>query len=573
MTAMDVLQPAIVFLGAGLCSAMVARAVRISPIVAYILAGVATGPYALNLAPDNAATHFLAELGVVFLLFDIGLHFSLGDIRKRKSDMLGLAPAQMILTGGAFALIAKLTGLEWPIAIAVGLSLAMSSTAVVMRVLADKDRPDCPVGRSATAVLVAQDIVAIFLLAFAASIQGDPAHLVVELAQSAGFAFIAFIIAALLGRFILRPVFQALSTTQNEDVFTVLSLFIVLSAGLATDALGLSLTLGAFLAGMAIADTPYRQLIRTEIKPFRSLLLGLFFISVGAQLNIPALAETWLFVLMATTAIITIKTVLTFIAAKLNGWSTHGGVQVAFLMSQGSEFTLVVTAALALVIPSAWSTTLVAAVALSLLIAPSWAEIGDRLARAIVQRRSDANNPSVITPNAQDHPVLVFGMTAEGRLAVDALREFQIPFVALDLDHDRFISATADGYKVVYGDAADLRLMDSVGANYARAFVLGAPRYEISRSITPAVREKYPNLLRFVAVENQADFKRHSELGMHPHISGGEPAGVELVTDLLMRLEVNPNDVSVWVKETTKREELFDHGDQTDPAETAKVAA
>ena len=174
MTAVETLQPAIVYLGAGLAAALASRAARLSPIVGYLVAGLVIGPSGFGLVQNNETARFLADLGVVFLLFDIGLHFSLKEIRTRRADMIGLAPLQIILCGLAFAMIGVAFGFPWPVAVLVGVSLALSSTAVVARLLADRNQPGCPMARSATAVLVAQDIVAIFLLTFAASLGGDP---------------------------------------------------------------------------------------------------------------------------------------------------------------------------------------------------------------------------------------------------------------------------------------------------------------------------------------------------------------------------------------------------------------
>src|SRR6185503_12966849 len=169
MNAATILQPAIIYLGAGLAAALASRAVRLSPIVGYLVAGLVIGPSGFALVRDNDTSRFLAQLGVVFLLFDIGLHFSLREIGTRRSDIFGFAPLQIILCGLAFALIGWALGFAIPVAILIGVSLALSSTAVVGRILADRDQPACPMGRSATAVLVAQDIVALFILVFAAS--------------------------------------------------------------------------------------------------------------------------------------------------------------------------------------------------------------------------------------------------------------------------------------------------------------------------------------------------------------------------------------------------------------------
>lgn len=570
MTAVETLQPAIAFLAAGLVAGVAARAARVSVVVGYLIAGVLIGPHAFGFVAENDTTHLLAELGVAFLLFDIGLHFSLKELRSTRRDMLALAPAQILLCGVAFALLARLTGVSWLIALAIGLSLALSSTAVVTRVLADQGKPLCPVGRAGTAVLVSQDVLAIFLLAFVGSMVSSYDNLAMEMGRAAGLAAISFAAALALGRYVVRPVFAFLARTHNEEVFTVLALLIVLAASTATSMIGLSLTLGAFLAGMAIADTPYRHIIQTEVKPFRSLLLGLFFIGVGMGIDVAALAPAWPYVLVATLGIVLVKTLLTYAAARINGWSVPGGTQLAFLLSQGSEFTLVIVAILGTAIPSPWRSTLVAAVALTFIIAPFWFALGEYISRVRAKRRSESiPEAGGLTAAETTGRVVVFGMTQEGRLAVDALRDFKIPHVALDLDADRFVSATSDGYDVVYGDSSDFRLMETVAGANARAIVLGAPRYEISVALTETVRAKYPNLQRFVAVHNEADAARHEKLGMNAHLSLAEPYGIEMAADLLASMGVESTQIASWIRETAERRGVFFETDETDADEAA----
>ena len=217
MTAAEVLQPAIIYLGAGLASALASRAVRLSPIVGYLVAGVIIGPSGFGLVENNDTAKFLAQLGVVFLLFDIGLHFSVREIRTRRDDMMGLAPLQIILCGLAFAGIGWGLGFSLPIAIIVGASLALSSTAVVARILEDRKQPGCPMGRSATAVLVAQDIVAIFILVFAASLGATPNIVGIDLLFALAMAIVALVVALLAGRFVVRPLFRSLAATDNRE--------------------------------------------------------------------------------------------------------------------------------------------------------------------------------------------------------------------------------------------------------------------------------------------------------------------------------------------------------------------
>lgn len=223
-----------------------------------------------------------------------------------------------------------------------GATLALSSTAVVVQTLAERGQQSCPVGLTATAVLIFQDICAIFLLILATSLAAAETALGIAIAMAAVKALIAFATAILIGRYAIGPLFGFLSRTKNEEVFTATTLLIVLAAAAITDAMQLSLTLGAFLAGMMISETAYRPVIQTEIKPFRGLLLGFFFITVGMSLDAGVLLRQWLDVLLFLAGLVGIKVVLVAAAALAFRWSVPGSVQLGFLLAQGSEFAFVI---------------------------------------------------------------------------------------------------------------------------------------------------------------------------------------------------------------------------------------
>ena len=359
--AVDALVPAITLLGFGAASALVTKAARLSPIVGYLIVGILIGQYGLGLIHESPATHLLAELGVVFLLFDIGMHVSMRELKESRRDLLGLAPAHLMLTGLMSAGALWMIGISWPIALAVGLSLGLSSTAVVARILTEREQNSCPIGRATTHVLIFQDMVAIFLMIYATSLGGAESGasgvagvistrllggadlpLAASLALSLVQAGLAFFAAVLAGKYLINPIFRTLAIIRNEEAFTAFTLLFVLAAACATAVSGLSLTLGAFLAGLAVSGTPFRHQVQTEMAPFRSLLLSFFFISVGLSIDVPALLRNLPFVLLAAGGLIGLKTALGFAAARLNGWSIPGATQMAFLLAQGSEFTLVV---------------------------------------------------------------------------------------------------------------------------------------------------------------------------------------------------------------------------------------
>ena len=591
--AVDALVPAITLLGFGAASALVSRAARLSPIVGYLIVGILIGPHGLHLIQESQATHLLAELGVVFLLFDIGMHVSMRELKESRRDLLGLAPAHLMLTGLISAGALWMIGIAWPIALAVGLSLGLSSTAVVARILTEREQNSCPIGRSATHVLIFQDMVAIFLMIYATSLggaetgasglaglistrllSGADLPLAVSLGLSLVQAGLAFVAAILAGKYLINPIFRTLAIIRNEEAFTAFTLLFVLAAACATAMTGLSLTLGAFLAGLAVSGTPYRHEVQTEMAPFRSLLLSFFFISVGLSIDVSALLRNLPLVLLAAGGLLGLKTALGFVAARLNGWSVPGATQMAFLLAQGSEFTLVVLSLGAIVtgMPGPLMSSVVAAIALSLALAPVWAGLGGRLSREIVRRTHKEAADAVSSDSPLDRPVIIVGMTQIGRLTVDALKDHDIPYVATEFDPDRMLSAVADGYRVSFGDAANMKLIEALGGAKARAMVIGIPRFEVSQSVTPMVMRRFPDLIRFVTVDTPEEMERFSALGIRTHFAIGEPRGIEMVIDMLTTLGIPEDRVSAWLSHVTERyaigEAKPEEDDEPDPLET-----
>lgn len=545
--------PAITLLAVGLACILAAKLARTSPIVMFIAAGLLIGPYGIALAPLNMTTSLLAQLGVVFLLFEIGLGFSTRTIRESGRDLLVLGPLQMVITGAGFAAAGVVFGLSPAMAILVGLGAGISATAVVSATLAERGLMTCPLGRSGTALLVFQDVAGIFLLVFAASLGSEEGSLAAALGAAALKALLAALAALAIGRFAARPALSVLARTNTPEVFTAAALLLVLATAAATGALGLSLTLGAFLAGVIVAQTPYRTVVRSEARPFGALLLGFFFITVGMGLDWRLLAAEAGAIALALAALMLGKTLLGGLAALGAGWSRPGATQLAFVTAQGSEFGLVLLAmpAVAEALGPDTAAVLVAASAASLALTPAWTGLGLKLARRIARGRA---SPSTPTPaGAGDRPILVFAMTPSGRMALDGLKAFGVPAVAIESDADRFMAALTDGYDVTFGDPSDMRLMTAVGATNARALALGQSRYEISREVTDYVHKTYPDLARFVVVDDEAEAEKHRALGMAAVINRSQPEGLDFAAALLRYAGVAEAEIAHWMRRVHDR--------------------
>lgn len=545
--------PVILLLTLGVIAAVFSRAVGLSPIVGYLLLGLALSGVGLNLVADSATIATLAELGVVFLLFDIGLHFSLSHIREQARDIFGFGPVQVLAGTLALGLFGLLFGLPPVAAFVVGATLSLSSTAVIAGLIAERHQQNCPVGLTATAILIFQDVAAIFLLIVASAL-GTGESIVPAMGVALLEAGGAFFVAVLLARLVVRPLFALIARTRNEEVFTAMALLVALAAGWATGAIGLSLTLGAFLGGMIIAETPYRALIQSEIKPFRGLLLGFFFISVGLSLDLGALIRFWPAVIGVAVLLLAVKILTNAAASLLFRWSVPGSTQLGFLLAQGSEFAFVILSlpAVRALVGETTSAVLIAAVALTLAVTPSLAEFGRSLAgrmRRWTARAADAE----LQPRELIEPVFIAGMGRAGRTLADALTEFDIGYGAIERNQQRFREALADGYNVAFGDLSDPRIWEPVALHGRKVSVLTAPVFEVSRDLTPTARQRFPDLKRIAVVPNREEAERFKSIGLLPIIDRSVPPGLDIAALVLSELGVDPDRIGEWMRRQQER--------------------
>lgn len=521
------IQPAITLLGLGIAAALASRALRLNPIVGYL--GLGLGLASLGMAEDFSGplVAAMAEAGVMFLLFNLGLHFSLGRIRSEAGNIFGFGSLQMLVAGGAFAALFWALGLPPAFAVIAGFGMGLSSTAVVIGLVRERGQEDCPVGRAAQSILIFQDIAAILLLVTAGALASGGA-LGPALGLAGAKALAAFGVAVLFARYLTEPLFGLIARAGTTEVYTATALFIALAAGWATGLAGLSLTLGAFLGGMAVADSRYRILVQTEIDAFRGLFLSFFFISVGLSIDPALLARDLGLVAGMTVGLITLKCAFNVAAALLNRWSVPGSIQLGFLLGQGSEFTLVLLAlpAVAGLAEPRLVSAMVTAIAISLAVTPPVSTIGRKLAGRLRQGPPDAKLAG------EDAPVLVIGMTDAGRALADALEFNDIGYLALDADHDRFQMALADGYHVHRANPADPRSWDAIGVERRQVLVVATGQTDVSRELTPLVEQRMPGVARIIAAPGPEEIEEMAALGMVPvdmSLSGGSERLIELV--------------------------------------------
>ncbi len=476
---------ALLFLAtAGVVAPLFVR-LRVSPVLGFLLAGVALGPYCLGrlvgraqwlgaLAISNVETiDHIAAFGVVVLLFTMGLELSFERLRRMRRLVFGLGLGQVLVTTLVLGAAAWGLGLAPPSAVTVGAALSMSSTAIVIPVLVESKRLGSSLGRASFSVLLFQDLAVAPLLVMTAAFAGGAGHgLGVGLLRVLVPAALALAALILFGRVALRPLFHLVAETKSPEFFMAACLLVVLGAGLAAAASRLSMALGAFVAGLLLAETEYRREIEVTIAPFRGLLLGLFFVSVGAEINLPLLFSEPGLILGLVAALIAMKGMTLIALAKGFRLPARVGVEMAMLLGPGGEFAFVmVGAALAGgLVDRPLATILVGAVALSMLTIPALAKLGARFGSP--PRSVADETPEEAPPESEERRVIIVGYGRVGALIGDMLDVHEIPFVAVDLDARLVGRARAAGKPVYYGDASRPDYLRRCGLETARAVVV-----------------------------------------------------------------------------------------------------
>ncbi len=480
------LEITLILLIAAVLGVVLFRLMQLPPMLGYLSVGVLIGPHALGLATESVATHTLAEFGVVFLMFSIGLEFSLPKLKSLRRNVFGLGFAQVALTilatlGGA-ALLGRLlpqyVNVSWSAAFALGGMLSMSSTAIVLKLLTERLELESEHGRRITAILLFQDLAVVPLLILVPALAHPGPDLVEDLAMAGLKA--AFVLALLLtfGQVLLRRWFQIVVQRRSHELFMLNLLLITLGAAWITEMAGLSMALGAFIAGMLISETEYRLQVEEDIKPFRDVLLGLFFITIGMMLDIRLVLGQLPLVLALLVVPMTIKFSLIALLARLFGASAGTAIRTGLGLAQGGEFGLVLLtqASSQGLLDPVFANIILAATVLSMLATPFLIANADRivlkLSRNEWMQQSLALTRIASRAMTEERHVIIAGFGRTGQSLAKLLDAENIPYHALDLDPERVREAQAAGSQVSYGDTSRRESLIAAGIHRAAAMVV-----------------------------------------------------------------------------------------------------
>lgn len=470
------------------------QALRIPAVLGYLVAGMALGPHTPGPVVDLAMPQILSEFGVVFLLFAIGLELPLSRLQTMRRYIFGLGLMQVVATSAVIGGVAYGLGLSAEAALIAGGMLSFSSTATVLKLLVERGETVARFGRISVAVLIFQDLAVVPLLTLLPLLAASGTSIPLALGLAAIKAVAAIGVIMLLGRFVVRPVYHFVASANSPEVFTAANLFLVLAVGWLTAEAGMSMALGAFLAGMLLADTAYRHQVEADIEPFRGLLLGLFFMTVGMTLDLPAMLANAGTILAVTAALLAGKSAMLFALCRLSGLGLATSLRIGLLLSQGGEFAFVLVGkATALsVLDGHTGLVLSSSVALSMAVTPLIGVIAQRLAQAI-EARHGAEAFGVEGGDRKGH-VLIAGYGRVGKAVARVLTANDLSYVALDLEPQRIANARSNGLAVFYGDASQEAVLRAAGIDRARAAVITLNRPDRAERAVEAIRRIAPNL-------------------------------------------------------------------------------
>ena len=533
------LQPVLILLASSVLAVALCRSLRIPALIGYVATGLALGPHALGAVSDQEEISRLAEFGVVFLMFSIGLEFSLPRLLSMRRAVFGVGLAQVVLTVGLVLVAALAFSMRWQAGVVLGAVLAMSSTAIVSKLLAERSEIDSAHGREVMGVLLFQDLAVVPLLVLVPAL-GQPAQEIgMALALALGKAALALAALLVVGPRVMSAWLGVVARRRSNELFVLNVLLVVLLLAFITAAAGLSLVLGAFLAGMLIAETPYRFKVEEDIQPFRDVLLGLFFVSIGMMLDPAVALERWPLVLLFFVLLVGGKLALVSALSRALGSSPGTALRVGLALAQGGEFGLVL---LSLAGRGAMSEALhqpaLAAIVLSMIASPFVIAASDRIVLRLSRsewmvRSLELHRVASQAMDVEGHAIIL-GYGRNGQRLARLLDAEKVRYVALDLDPERVREAVLAGDTVVFADSARRESLAAAGIARAAAVVITFADAAAAVRVLTHIHEMNPAVPVIVRARDEADIGRLTAAGASEVVPEAFESGVMLASHTLV---------------------------------------
>lgn len=484
---------AVILLGAAVLAAPIFKRLGLGTVLGYLAAGIVIGPL-LRLISEGADILHVAELGVVFLLFVIGLELKPSRLWALRRDIFGLGLAQVMACGIALGLAALAAGVAWQGALIVGFGLSLSSTAFAMQILESRQELNTPYGQRGFSILLFQDLAIVPLLALIPLISPLAAESGRHPALSVAIAVVAITVLVLAGRYLLNPLFRIIANTGAKEAMIAAALLVVLGAGLLMQWAGLSMAMGAFVAGVMLAESSYRHELEADIEPFRGILLGLFFVAVGLSLDLGVLASNWLIIAIAVPVVMAMKAVLVYGVSRAFGSSHFDAIRLGLLLPQGGEFGFVLfsVAVSAGLFDSRIASILVAIVTISMALTP--------LSMALVRWFTPANAHEEMDEDFEGagSDVLMIGFSRFGQIISQVLLTSGHQATIIDTSAERIRQAAKFGFRIYFGDGRRKDVLEAAGIRRAKIVAVCTHNRESTDKVVDLIQSEYPNVRLFV---------------------------------------------------------------------------
>lgn len=541
----DPLLQILILLTASVCVVAAVRKLALPAILGYLAVGMLLGPHALALAADNETTRLLADFGVVFLVFTLGLEFSLPRLVAMRWDVLGVGGAQVLITVGIVAAGAGfLFGISPAVAVVIGGAVAMSSTAIIISQLTEQSENNRTHGRLAVAICLFQDLSFPLLLGLVSALGANGAN-ASHVLSAIGIAAVALLLVLAAGRWLLRPLFLMIASVRSSELFSLAVLLAVLASAWATHAVGLSLALGAFLAGMMLAETEFRHQVEATIRSYREVLLGLFFITVGMLLDVGLLLRHFPLVTVILAGILVLKTAVVTVAAQPTTRNWFKSLRAGVVVSQGGEFgfALLILLLRRELLDPAIVQPLLAAIVLSMVLSPIIIRHNRRITRFILRETGNPLTAAMreeqvsLAAAGRDH-VVICGFGRVGQNIARVLEQTGFEYIALDLDPYRIRLGRQAGDPVVYGDAGEIKVLENVGLAHASVVVITFTKPEVALRILRSVRESRTDVPILVRTQDDTKLEELQAAGATEVVPETFEASLMLLSHLLLLMKL-----------------------------------
>ena len=530
------------------------RRLHLPAVVGYLLVGIIAGPHNLNLLPPSEATRFLAELGVIFLMFYVGLEFSLPHMLAARRAVIGVGGAQVLVTAALAGAAAYALGLPGQAAILIGGALAMSSTAIALKQLAEQAELNTAHGRMVVGVLLFQDVATLPFLVALSAFAGSDDGVVTALGLALLKALAVAVVFTVAGRYLLTGTIAWVARTRSAELFMLAVLLIVLGAAFVANAVGLSLPLGAFLAGMVIGDTEFKHQVEEDVRPFRDVLLGVFFASIGLQLDPTVLVRHGSVVLSVVLALIVIKALIVMLVGRLARAEPNIAVRTGIILAHSGEFALLIIS-LALdrgLLDTSAGQPLLASFIVSMALAPVLIRWNGAIARRFVAFPRPAAASDDGDHGFSKHVVLC-GYGRIGRHIARLLETRDVPHVVIELDPVRFREAKIKGHQAIYGDATRTQILAAAGVPRARALAVTFDRTEPALKAVRGARSLAPALPIIASVPTEQGVDELVDAGASLALPENLEASLAFGSVLLLLIGVPAEEVRRSVAQLRSR--------------------